>query len=202
MKDLKLILNFIFISMPLGLSGILLKILGVFIVPIALLFSKDTTLDVKEQYTGWKPMRLPKMFSIWDNLTYGTMGNYGWTKKAYNPWFYKNPTGFLSQWYWLAIRNPANGLNGLEFLRCIQSECEIGYKGKPIIDNGKYGYQFVWAESKAGKTYTGLYLYFPYTKSAKSRCLELRLGFKIIPSEADRTRPVGLTFIINPFKGR
>ena len=204
MQKVKLqhVLNFIFLSIPIALIGLIPKVLGVFIIPIALLFRKPTHFKgVEEQYLGWKPMRLPKIFFMWDNVTTGTMGNFGWTKKSYNPWFYKTPTSFWSQWYWLALRNPCNGLYGTKLFQCIQADCEVSHIGKDLVDNYKYGWQFIVAKG-ASRTYTGLYIYFPYTKSPKSRCLELRVGYKLLPTEPNRTIPIGITMIINPFKGR
>jgi hypothetical protein len=191
-------LNFIFKSIPLSLLGVLIKLAGLFVVPVALLFRKERTPPegMPVQYDGWRYMKLPKLFSWWDNVKYGTMGNYAWDDERYNP-FHEKPTSFLSQYYWLALRNPGNGLYGTSLFSCVQADNKISYKGQELIDNGKYGWQFVVAKGK--RTYTGFYLYKPYTSQF---CLELRIGFKILPTEEDRKRPVGCTFIINPFKGK
>ena len=71
------------------------------------------------------------------------------------------------------------------------------------IDNGIKGYQFVWTEDKKGnRMYTGLYVMWPYAKWKKKQLwLELRIGYKLLPFAKDRTRPYGMTFIINPLKG-
>ncbi len=198
MRALGLILWFILIDVPLSLLRLLVAVAGPLVVLAALPSSRLHTGDHKPLYEGWEYRRLPALFRPWDNVDYGTMGNGSYSTKPYNPLFYKNPTGVCSQWYWLAIRNPANGLSSMTLFQCVQSKCDrVGYWGKPVIDNGKYGWQFVCAR-RGWRWFTGFYGYWPYTDRLQ---LELRIGFKILPTEPDRTRPVGMTFIPNPLKG-
>jgi hypothetical protein len=176
-------------------------LLGLVIIPVALLFTKEKQPPLSTRYEGWKYTKLPKWAWLWDNDIYGTMGNHHWTKESYNPWFYKNPTGFWSQWYWLAIRNPVNNMEQWALSSLDTKECSrIEYKGKYIIDNNIAGYQFVWCND-GWKYYSGLYVMMPWFKTG--RALELRLGFKLKPKDNERVRErrTGMTIIINPFKG-
>ena len=136
---------------------------------------------------------LPVWASWWDNPTYGTYGNQSYqTNKAYNPHFVDNPKGFMSQYYWLVIRNPANGLTQSPLFSVSQAECDyIKYKGNKVVDNGPRGWQFVYAR-KGWRLYTGLYVYKNFG--------EYRFGFKLLPDVPQRVRRVGMTFIPNPFK--
>jgi len=64
------------------------------------------------------------------------------------------------------------------------------------VDNGRYGWQFLWAW-KGWRLYTGFYAMVPY---CPWRDFECRIGFKLRPDQPNRHRPIGMTFIINPFK--
>lgn len=186
------------IDLPLAILRVLVAIVGPLVVLIALPFARPARHHGNPEFPGWEMMRLPRLFAPWDNPDYGTMGNraYG-TSKAYNPFFHGNPTGFWSQWYWLAIRNPANGLTRMRLFSCVQGACDyVRYEGKKVVDNGRYGQQTVWAKD-GWRLFTGFYAMVPYCPWFD---FELRIGFKLLPGDPERERPVGMTFIINPFK--
>jgi len=183
----KLMVWFVLIDVPLALLRVLVAITGPVFVTLALPFSR--------MRDGVK--RLPVWSSWWGNPTYGTFGNTAYkTQEAYNPFFVSSPKGFMSQWYWLAIRNPANGLVSSRLFSFIQAESYVKYMGTAHIDNGIYGWQFVSAID-GWRRYTGFYAMVPYCPWFD---FEFRVGFKIIPLEPKKLRRVGMTFIINPFK--
>lgn len=195
---MKYLIWFALIDVPLALLRVLVAAVGPLVVLFALPFARLHPSQSRPLFEGWEYRRLPALFRPWDNVRYGTMGNGTYATKPYNPFFHRSPTGFWSQWYWLAIRNPANGLASLPLFQCVQAQCDrLGYWGRPVIDNGKYGWQFVFAR-RGWRLYTGFYGYWPYTRRLQ---LELRIGFKLLPTEPDRERPVGMTFIPNPLKG-
>ena len=188
MRLLATILWFVLIDLPLALLRVAVAIVGPVMVLLTLPFA-----GVRE---GMK--HLPMWVSWWGNPTYGTLGNDKYqTLKAYNPFFVDNPKGFWSQWYWLVVRNPANGLVSSPLFSVVQAEAEhIHYWGKADINNGVYGWQFLLAQVK-WRQYTGFYAMVPYCPWFDFEC---RIGFKILPLLLTRKRPVGMTFIINPFK--
>jgi len=111
--------------------------------------------------------------------------------------FVDNPKGFWSQWYWLVVRNPANGLVSSPLFSLVQADADdVRHWGQVHIDNGIYGWQFLSAQDE-WRRYTGFYAMVPYYPWFDFEC---RVGFKILPNLPTRKRPIGMTFIINPFK--
>jgi len=171
---------FILVDLQLAILRLLIAALGPVVVTIALPFARNN--------------HLPKIFAWWDNPDYGIKGNQAYlTQKAYNP-LVKYAGKFPSNWYWLVIRNPANGLTQSKLFSVSQAECDyVKRKGDLVVDNYKPGWQFVYAR-KGWRLYTGLYYFV-----GKG---EYRIGFKLLPDEPKRERRVGMTAIINPFKRR
>lgn len=166
------------VDIPISFLRGLIVLAGPVVVALALPFARNN--------------HLPKLFAWWDNPDYGIRGNRAYrTKKAYNPllrWSGKWP----SNWYWLAIRNPANGLTRSRMFSVRQADCDyIRHKGSVVVDNGYPGWQFVYAR-KGWRLYTGFYYYVGRG--------EYRIGFKLLPGEPGRKRRVGMTSIFNPFK--
>ena len=169
---------FILIDLPLALLRVLIALAGPIAVTLALPFARNS--------------QLPRLFSWWDNPDYGIHGNSAYlTKEAYNP-LLKYAGRWPSDWYWLVIRNPANGLTQSRLFSVSQVDCDyVKFKGKSIVDNYTLGWQFVYAR-KGWRFYTGFYYYVGNG--------EYRIAFKLIPDEPSRVRRVGMTFIVNPFK--
>lgn len=169
---------FLLIDVPLALLRAVIVVIGPLAVALALPFARHN--------------HLPRCAAWWDNPDYGIRGNTSYlTSSAYNP-LLKWAGRWPSNWYWLAIRNPANGLTRSRLFSVSQSECEyVHAKGDLKVDNGYPGWQFVYA--KNGKRYyTGFYYYVGTG--------EYRIGFKLLPDDPARVRRVGVTSIINPFK--
>ena len=166
------------VDLPLALIRVLLAVIGPLMVSLALPFARDN--------------HLPKWAAWWDNPDYGITGNHSYlTERAYNP-VIKYAGRWPSNWYWLVIRNPANGLTTSALFSVSQFDCRyIKFKGCSSVDNGVPGWQFVYAR-KGWRLYTGLYYYV-----GKG---EYRVGFKLLPDYSMRIRTVGMTLILNPFK--
>ena len=92
MRFIKHLLTFFFIKLPVQLAGIPILAILLLVVP------RD------REY-------LPRMFRWWDNherYFEGNKSDDGLSGPDYirNKW--RNPTGWLARFYWLALRNPAN----------------------------------------------------------------------------------------------
>jgi len=172
------LLSFMFIDLPLAILRALIVMAGPGAVTLALPFAQDN--------------HLPKWAAWWNNPDYGIKGNNSYlTRKAYNP-LIKYAGRWPSNWYWLAIRNPANGLTQSRLFSVSQADCGyVRFKGDVKVDNGYPGWQFVYAR-KGWRLYTGFYYYVGRG--------EYRIGFKLLPYDPRRTRRIGMTSIINPFK--
>lgn len=86
-------------------------ILGIFLMPIFLLFVDDSKKETTYKTDGvneWWLRTLPKFALFWDNKVDGTLGDddYRWAGRD-TPFGWKN-TSFLGQYWWMAIRNPFN----------------------------------------------------------------------------------------------
>ncbi|WP_036204753.1 DUF7338 family protein [Marinobacter sp. MCTG268] len=169
---------FLLVDLPLALLRVIVVLLGPFVVTLALPFSRNN--------------KLPRIAAWWDNPDYGIKGNHAYlTQKAYNP-LVKYAGRFPSNWYWLVVRNPANGLTESRMFSVSQADCDyVRHKGNERVDNYLPGWQFVYAK-QGWRMYTGFYWF-------KGRG-EYRFGFKLLPHEPGRHRRVGMTFIPNPFK--
>lgn len=205
MKAAPHLIWFFLVDLPLSLLRALLAVVGVFVVPVALLFRSKGDDGPERQYDGWQYKRLPWVFAPWDNFDYGTKGNstYG-EREAYNPHFHEEPTSFWSQWYWLAIRNPANGTMYLWPFSCRASDCrDVRYLGRSEVNNNIYGWQFVWTRHRhTGRPFTGFYAMLPWLRVRGVQLhMELRFGHKLLVGRDDRERPFGMSFKVNPLKG-
>lgn len=189
------------------LPSIVLVILGLPIVFIALLWIKYKPVKshIKEslgpQYEGWRYVRLPKLFWLWDNTEVGAMGDH--TRPSNVPFGVK-PDSFLAMYDWLAIRNPVNNLKQL-----------IGYAPTPhyvaqycgdyAVDStapyASAGWQFV-KVTDGTKTYYGLSIVI---KLFKGYCSRIRMGFKIKPNMdlmwyTNTGATIGTCCVITPIK--
>ena len=174
----------------------ILTIMGLFIVPIALLFPNGGT-SVSD---GRPIIVLPDWAWLWSNDFDGASGDKrGW-------WNEHAPFGlgskhFLSKFWWLAIRNPVNNLRRTRLFSCPVSKCYIDFVGqREVADKpGLTGWQFVTAEhERTEQTWHGFYGVWPW---GQGRALVVRLGFKIHPAhEGTKEQPKGFCFRINPWK--
>lgn len=187
------LLNWLFLL----LVRLVLIAAGLVVVPLALPFA-DWASSVDDN----RPITiLPRWAWLWSNDFDGAMGDKrGWWD-AHAP-FGLGAQHWFSQFWWLAIRNPANNLRRTPLGSCPVSDCMIFWEGnRDVADKpGRFGMQFVEAVHRlSGRKYHGFY----WTKRlTDTRCFVVRLGWKIQPShEGEEEPPKGFTFKINPWKG-
>lgn len=179
-----------------AIAYVTLALLGLVIVPVALLFPNGAA-SVSD---GRPIVVLPDWAWLWSNSFDGSLGDKrGWWDK-HTP-FGLGAKHFFSQFWWLAIRNPVNNLRRTRIFSCPVSECYVDFVGQfEVADKpGKTGWQFVTAEHKrTERTWHGFYGVWPY---GNSRAVVVRLGFKIKPEhEITHELPKGFTFRVNPWK--
>tara|TARA_R110002012_G_C11497520_1_gene596946 strand:+ start:117 stop:770 length:654 start_codon:yes stop_codon:yes gene_type:complete len=173
-------------------------LLGLFIVPFVILFSKPMTNFVGERKQRHRDKYLDQgssgeweylgtdipVLKWWSNLEDGNLGEP--SGKQSMRWKGKERS-FVAQYTWLALRNPVNYLKRTwSFLHCPINDCTIEYVGDFYI-NDKYpdsvGEQFVTATHKVtGDKYYG---YYSVEDLGNYQCKVERYGFKIRPSHAD-----------------
>jgi len=144
-------------------------IIGLFIIPIALLFRDK---DPQEPHVL---ISLPKWAWWWGNDWDGAMGDDNlryWNRDA------PNFSPFWKMWYWLAIRKPINNLERNYF------SCDVS-KTKPVLVAGQYhvrdktgqeGWQLVRAGWKLG--------FYHVIRIDDKTAYVCRVGFKIEPKHA------------------
>lgn len=147
-----------------ALAGIFLSILGLVVVPIALLFCNESS------------EHLPQWAWIWDDPTYGINGDPYWAKAEHANGHQRE---YLWRWRWL-MRNRMGGwsskVTGVPYMR-IKS---IQYTGDPYIMNVPFGHAGtlrVYAKLDDGREITEYYYIRQWGKSG--RCIRLRVGHKL-----------------------
>ncbi len=96
---------FQFITQLLGI------ILGIFLMPIFLLFVDDSKKELTYRTDGvneWWLRTLPKFALFWDNKIDGTLGDDDYRYASRDIPFGLKNTSFLGQYWWMAFRNPFN----------------------------------------------------------------------------------------------
>lgn len=178
-----------FLLLPfLALIKIAASLLGLVVVAVALPFAKEDTPPQlpntvsRTTSPDWHYVRLPLWANwIWGNDKYGAEGN----------WFWEGKT-FWGRYVWLALRNPANNLQRYSWFRFDTEPGKVKYHGSLTVNDvaGLAGQQLVWQDWRAG-----FYWIHPWSSS---RCLRVRLGYKIDPVSNNPTS-ASLSILINPF---
>lgn len=178
MKTFTLFILCVMQSFTITLIQLPLMAIGLFAVPLALMFRIYDTSVIPEVKNGWVMIRLPKWAWIWDNDWDGAMGddNMRYWDRDYPKIFKNSP--LLKMWYWLAVRNKINNSSRYWF------GCDVS-KNKPILIAGDYTVQDKrgkegWQLVKAGWC-IGFYW---VRKGVTEKNWVSRMGFKIQPSHA------------------
>lgn len=187
---------------------VLLILVGLIVVPFALPLrvTQGPPRPFTETAGDWLLVTLPGWAWLWSNDRDGAAGDKrGW-------WHVNAPFGlgayhWLSMFWWLAIRNPANNARFTRLFGCPVTECDYRYWGQEVVKDkpGQGGWRFLLATHKAkGRRYYGLYWVRQWNDS---RALVVQLGFKGEPSDwtedysGDLSRQwKGITFEVNPYK--
>lgn len=181
-------------------------ILGFVVVPIALMFPDDS--HKKDTYISngnqeWWLRQLPPWAKLWNNTIDGTLGdpNFRWASRDI-PFGWKN-TSFLGQFWWMAVRNPANYLKRFVLSCDVRKHPIEKLGGQDYVrdDLNSTGWQFL----KCGKFYT---FYGVWKWSKTERALVVQLGNKFDLEDNIKTYSdgqeykyfKGFTFEINPYK--
>lgn len=188
---------------------VILIMLGLLVVPLALPFLdiKNPPVAFTEAPGYWGLGTLPNWAWLWSNDRDGALGDKrGW-------WHLNAPFGlgayhWFSQFWWLAIRNPANNMRFTPWFSCPLTECSYEYWGDEVVKDrpGQGGRRLLLATHKTtGRRYYGFYGVWQWSAT---RALVIQLGFKPEPSDwqEDYSRDAsrqwkGLTFELNPWKG-
>lgn len=186
-----------------------LILLGLVVVPLALPFLtiENPPIAFTQAPGYWGLGRLPAWAWLWSNDRDGALGDKrGW-------WHMNTPFGlgayhWFSQFWWLAIRNPANNMRFSPWFSCPVTECDYRYWGDENVEDrpGEGGRRLLLATHKAtGRRYYGFYGVWQWSAT---RALVVQLGFKGEPKDwaedytGDLSRQwAGLTFEVNPWKG-
>lgn len=159
--------------------SIILKLLGLIIVPIGLLLSKTIEGTTKPyahypEHGNHSLVLIPDWLAPWSNLVDGTRGDKrGWYHNEFQTW-----SEFARQYWWTAIRNSTNYYS--RFYSSIDiSKCttELLY-GKQYIDEDTrdFGYQLLRATDKeTGKKYYSFLLIKPLTDK---KYYMMKIGYK------------------------
>lgn len=182
-------------------------ILGLLIVPIALLFPDDSFRDdtyiLNSDGEEYWLRQLPKWAKWWNNPIDGSLGddNFRWASRDI-PFGLKN-TSFLGQFWWMAIRNPFNYFKRF-ILGCDVRKNKIEKLGGQDYvrdDLESTGWQFL----KCGHFYT---FYGVWQYGDNDRAFVIQLGNKFDLEDNSKSYPIeefykyskGFTTEINPYK--
>ena len=166
--------------------GAPLIVLGLFIVPIALLSrvehpeTRKPFSDARQAPGDWMLVTLRETYFYFSNEFDGAWGD---TRGWYNNWCLeklgKTCQDFLSMYIWLAIRNPTNGWSRIT-TGCDVSLCDISVIwGSPLADEDNAGISFIVATNReTGRKYHSLNFWFPWFFDA-THAVYGRFGWKI-----------------------
>lgn len=150
--------------------------LGVFIVPLAILFSDGRT--------------LPRWAWIWDNDREPLGDDTRGAAIAMATGFKR---GYL-RWCWLALRNPGNNFGYL--LGFDQTAALYAFSGDKLTsDQGHEGALYVTGNNAAGKH---AFCFYYVKRWGATKCLRVFLGWKIHDMVNDGTK-AQIVLVINPF---
>ena len=156
---------------------LVVMLLGIVIVPIGVLTTKEVESDRAHKWADWRLRKMHKVFWLWDNDRDGSMGD---TRGNYDdhqrPGFIK-ASAYLKAVYWLAIRNPANNWSRFMKPNSVDvRELEIEkLAGDSIVTKGaKTVWQFTIGRGEKFNYY-GFYMLIPY----KDGHWNIRFGHKI-----------------------
>ena len=174
-ENLLLIFGLVCIDLPVTL-------LGVIVVPIALLFC-----DSESEH-------LPNFAWLWDNDETGINGDGGWRGPEHAN---GQERTFWWRFLWLALRNPAN--NWSYYVLGWKTTAQTTYRtgGDPMTSNRGPGHPgAVYIEAfEAGRMYPCYYVVWRWSKG---RCLRIYLGWKNMGWNTDGSR-VQFVWVVNPF---
>lgn len=179
--NMKLLINILgcAVTWPLlFVSRTVMVLLGLAVVPIALIYRRVVPSERDASWAGWRLVRLPWWAWPWDNLRDGAMGD---VRGTY--WFTQAPkwadTPREKMFNWLALRNPCNNFSRFFPLLAVHMvgktvECLAGTDA--TVSLSAPGFQFCRLVG-----YPAWGLYYVSSFALFGRRLKVRLGHKIEP---------------------
>ncbi|UZS00946.1 lysozyme [Pseudomonas phage vB_PsaM_M1] len=182
-------------------------ILGIFLMPIFLLFADDSKKELTYKTDGtneWWLRTLPKFALFWDNKIDGTLGDDDYRYASRDIPFGLKNTSFLGQYWWMAFRNPFNYFKRFILACDVRKDIVEKIAGQDYVrdDLNSSGWQFL----KCGNYYTfyGVWKW----KLSDTHAVVIQLGnkfdlqdnFKAYPSDQEYKYFKGFTFEINLYK--
>lgn len=182
-------------------------VLGIFLMPIFLLFVDDSKKELTYKTDGvneWWLRTLPKLALFWNNKIDGTLGDEDFRYASRDIPFGLKNTSLLGQYWWMAIRNPFNYFKRFILACDVRKNVVEKIAGQDYVrdDLMSTGWQFL----KCGKFYTfyGVWKW----KWSDTHAVVVQLGnkfdlqdnFKVYPSDQGYKYFKGFTFEINPYK--
>lgn len=182
-------------------------VLGIFLMPIFLLFVDDSKKELTYRTDGvneWWLRTLPKFALFWDNKIDGTLGDDDYRYASRDIPFGLKNTSFLGQYWWMAFRNPFNYFKRFILACDVRKDVVEKIAGQDYVrdDLNSTGWQFL----KCGKFYTfyGVWKW----KWSDTHAVVIQLGnkfdlqdnFKAYPSEQEYKYFKGFTFEISMYK--
>lgn len=186
-------------------------IMGIFLMPIFLLFVDDSKKEATYKTNGvneWWLRTLPKFAMLWDNKIDGTLGDDDcrWAGRDI-PFGLKN-TSFLGQYWWMAFRNPFNYFKRFVLACDVRKNKVEKVAGQDYVrdDLQSTGWQFL----KCGNGILPYYTFYGVWKWkwSDTHAVVIQLGnkfdlqdnFKEYPSEQEYKYFKGFTFEISMYK--
>lgn len=165
------------------LVGILL---GIFIVPIMLMFGKtdeSSAIPFSQFNTHrmWKREVFPKIFYYWDNLEDSSAGDHrGWWDANC---FFGDSSLWINRFWWLAIRNPFNNFKRYVIGCDVRDYHFTKIAGQDVVRDDIYntGWQFLKATPReGGRIVIPRYMFYLVGRYGTSeRALVIQIGNKI-----------------------
>ena len=182
-------------------------VLGIFLMPVFLLFVDDSKKELTYRTDGvneWWLRTLPKLALFWTNKIDGTLGDEDFRYASRDIPFGLKNTSFLGQYWWMAIRNPFNYFKRFILACDIRKDIVEKIAGQDYVrdDLESTGWQFL----KCGKFYT-FYGVWKWKWSA-THAVVIQLGnkfdlqdnFKAYPSDQEYKYFKGFTFELQVWK--
>lgn len=182
-------------------------IMGIFLMPIFLLFVDDSKKELTYRTDGvneWWLRTLPKFALFWDNRIDGTLGDDDFRYASRDIPFGLKNTSFLGQYWWMTFRNPFNYFKRFILACDVRKGIVEKIAGQDYVrdDLRSTGWQFL----KCGKYYTfyGVWKW----KWSDTHAVVIQLGnkfdlqdnLKAYPSEQEYKYFKGFTTEISLYK--
>lgn len=186
-------------------------VIGIFLMPIFLLFADDSKKELTYRTDGvneWWLRTLPKFALFWDNKIDGTLGDDDYRYASRDIPFGLKNTSFLGQYWWMTFRNPFNYFKRFILACDVRKDVVEKIAGQDYVrdDLDSTGWQFL----KCGKGILPYYTFYGVWKwkGSDTHAVVIQLGnkfdlqdnFKAYPAEQEYKYFKGFTTEISFYK--